>query len=84
MPTDIQNLLVLATGILAGLTSIPLVYFALHSHRQLGELRRSHRQLHRIVADDRRDTAPGPARRPAPAVRPHRERPVTSRPVRQR
>ena len=83
MPSDIQNLLVLATGILAGLTSIPLVYFALHSHRQLGELRRSHRQLlHRIVADDRRDTSPGPVRRPTPAVRPHRERPVTSRPAR--
>lgn len=74
MPTETQNLLLLIAGVIAGLTSFPLVYLALHSHRQLGELRRSHQQLHKIVADNRRDSSSGPVRRPAPAGRPHRDR----------
>jgi len=30
----LENLLLLITGILAGLTSIPLTYFAVHRHRR--------------------------------------------------
>jgi hypothetical protein len=46
-----QSLLLLVTGIVAGLTSIPLTYFAFHSHREIGHLRRSHHTLHRLLAE---------------------------------
>ncbi len=74
MPTDFQSVLLLITGVIAGLTSFPLVYLALRSHSQLDELRRSHQQLHRIVINDRRDAGAGPVRKPSATPRPHRDR----------
>ena len=50
-----ENLLLLITGILAGLTSIPLTYFAVHSHRELRHLRRSHHTLRELLVEVRED-----------------------------
>ena len=50
-------MLLLITGILAGLTSIPLTYLAVHSHREIRHLRRSHHTLHRLLAEAREDDA---------------------------
>lgn len=57
-----ENLLLLITGIVAGLTSIPLTYFAVHSHREIRHLRRSHHRLHALVAEARSDDTARPDR----------------------
>ena len=49
------NLLLMITGILAGLTSIPLTYLAVHSHRELRHLRRSHHTLRELLVEVRED-----------------------------
>ncbi len=46
-----QSTLVLITGVVAGLTSIPLTYLAVHSHREIRHLRRSHHSLHRLIVE---------------------------------
>ena len=51
------NLLLTITGILAGLTSIPLTYLAVHSHRELRHLRRSHHTLRQHLIEVREDDA---------------------------
>ena len=38
-------------GVVAGLTSIPLTYFAVNSHREIRHLRRSHHTLHRMIIE---------------------------------
>jgi len=60
---ELESIFLVASGIVAGLTSFPLVYLAVHSHRKLGELERSQRTLHRVVISQER--------RPAPQPRPH-------------
>jgi hypothetical protein len=51
----LANLLLLITGILAGLTSLPLTYLAVHSHRELRHLRRSHHTLRELLVEVRED-----------------------------
>jgi hypothetical protein len=55
--------LLLITGILAGLTSVPLTYLAVHTHREIRHLRRSHHTLRDLIVEARRDD-------PAPGARP--------------
>ena len=50
-----ENLLLLITGILAGLTSLPLTYLAVRSHRELRHLRRSHHTLRELLVEVRED-----------------------------
>ncbi len=46
-----QSTLLLITGVVAGLTSIPLTYFAVHSHREIRHLRHSHHTLRRLIIE---------------------------------
>ncbi len=63
MSPELESMLLVASGVIAGLTSFPLVYLAVHSHRQLAELQRSHRKLHRIAdTRGRPHTPPATAR----------------------
>jgi hypothetical protein len=57
----ITNLILIATSIVSGVTSLPLIYLAVRSHRHQRRLHHAHLELHRLIAlgspTRRRDSA---------------------------
>jgi hypothetical protein len=63
-----EHVIILGSGIVSALTSIPLVWLAIRHHHQMRALHDAHHDLHREVVGA--TTAHRPPQRPTPPVSP--------------
>ncbi len=75
----IPGLLLSICALVSGLTSVPLTYYAVRSHREVRRLHGANRSLRReLAAPSSARRVPRPHGRHVPSVRPHRRLPAVT------